>query len=286
MSDALAIVPRETVLRPVLPVGWDFERADREFDNLIKAWRRLTVEVLEKAFRIYLALSAPGQRVDLDADATRLPTWAEWCDQKGANRTTFYRHFIKLGWLQREEAETPLLPSMKYRVLYADPPWRYSKIQHGHEENKTVLENHYPTMADEDLLALPVADIAADEAVLFCWATAPRLPFALEVLAAWGFDYKENIVWDKVLHNVGHYISVRHEHLLIATRGSCMPDVKKLHDSVVSIERTEHSEKPAHFRDLIDKMYPKGKRVELFARKAAPGWDVWGNEVAGKRVVA
>jgi N6-adenosine-specific RNA methylase IME4 len=76
---------------------------------------------------------------------------------------------------------------------------------------------------------------------------------------------------------MGHYNSVRHEFLLICTKGSCTPDVPKLLDSVVSIERTEHSAKPKEFRDMIDMLYPVGERLEMFAREAYPGWDVWGN---------
>jgi N6-adenosine-specific RNA methylase IME4 len=86
------------------------------------------------------------------------------------------------------------------------------------------------------------------------------------------------MVWDKVKHNVGNYVSVRHELLLICTKGSCTPDVKKLDDSVYSEERTEHSKKPEYFRNLIDKIYPNGNRIELFARGKIAGWDVWGNE--------
>ena len=177
-------------------------------------------------------------------------------------------------------SKTPELPTDKYRVLYADPPWEYGNAQHGLEEQETVLETHYPTMSDGQLLAFPIWEIAADESVLFCWATSPRLPFAMQLISEWRFVYKAMFVWDKVKHNVGYYNSVRHELLLICTKGSCLPDVKELHDSVVTIERGEHSEKPAYFRELIDKMYPRGKRIELFARvPATDKWDVWGNEV-------
>ena len=78
---------------------------------------------------------------------------------------------------------------------------------------------------------------------------------------------------------MGHYNSVRHEFLLIATKGSCTPEIRKLFDSVVSVERTKHSEKPQIFRDIINTIYPNGKRIELFARQKTEGWDVWGNEV-------
>ena len=80
---------------------------------------------------------------------------------------------------------------------------------------------------------------------------------------------------------MGHYNSVRHEFLLLCTKGSCLPDVKTLIDSVQSIERSEqHSEKPEQFRTIIDTLYPKGKRLEMFSRKRAKGWDGYGNDAS------
>ena len=130
-----------------------------------------------------------------------------------------------------------------------------------------------------EICDLPISDLADDNAVLFMWTTSPILEESFSVVRSWGFRYKSSFVWDKVRHNMGHYNSVRHELLLICTRGSCQPDVPKLFDSVQSIERTEHSRKPEEFRTIIDTIYPHGRRIELFARSAAPGWDVWGNEV-------
>ena len=163
----------------------------------------------------------------------------------------------------------------KYRVIYADPPWSYSDRQDTGMLGGAV--KHYDTMPLEDICALPVP--AADDAVLFLWVTSPMLEDSFRVINAWGFKYKSSFVWDKVAHNMGHYNSVRHEFLLIATRGSCTPDVQRLFDSVVSIERTEHSRKPGKFRDMIDTLYPIGDRLELFAREASEGWDVWGDIV-------
>lgn len=163
----------------------------------------------------------------------------------------------------------------KYRVIYADPPWSYSDRQDTGMLGGAV--KHYDTMPLEDICALPVP--TADDAVLFLWVTSPMLEDSFRVINAWGFKYKSSFVWDKVAHNMGHYNSVRHEFLLIATRGSCTPDVQRLFDSVVSIERTEHSRKPGQFREMIDTLYPIGDRLELFAREAADGWDVWGDMV-------
>ena len=184
---------------------------------------------------------------------------------------------IKADLVERE------LPRGRYRVIYADPPWWYGTPQHGKNEQVTTLGTHYPSMKTGAICDLPVGDMAADNAVLFLWATSPLLFEAKAVIDAWGFTYKASIVWDKVLHNVGHYVSVRHEFLLICTRGSCLPDSDKLHDSVVSIERTAHSAKPEQFRDIIDEMYTpvKGDRLELFARAATPKhWASWGNQDA------
>jgi N6-adenosine-specific RNA methylase IME4 len=85
-------------------------------------------------------------------------------------------------------------------------------------------------------------------------------------------------VWDKIKHNKGHYNSVRHEFLLVCTKGSCVPDEAKLFDSVQSIEKTEHSQKPEEFREIIDTLYNKGRKIELFARKHTDNWDTWGFE--------
>jgi N6-adenosine-specific RNA methylase IME4 len=166
----------------------------------------------------------------------------------------------------------------KYRVIYADPPWAYATPQHSKEAQVTTLDTHYPSMATEDICKLPISDMCEDDAVLFMWGTSPLLRDAMQVIEAWGFTYKASMVWDKVKHNVGHYVSVRHEFLFIATRGSCTPDNKTLHDSVHTEERTEHSVKPEHFRTVIDDIYRIGNRIELFARRAAEGWDVWGNQ--------
>lgn len=167
----------------------------------------------------------------------------------------------------------------KYVVIYADPPWKYtSGDQHTDETQETVIGDHYPSMTIREICQLPVLQMASQDCVLFLWVTSPLLDESFEVIKAWGFDYKASMVWDKEAHNVGNYVSVRHEFLLICTRGDT-PKVHKLADSVYTETRTEHSRKPTYFRDLIDTMYPNGKRVELFARGDTPAhWDSWGNE--------
>jgi N6-adenosine-specific RNA methylase IME4 len=141
---------------------------------------------------------------------------------------------------------------------------------------------HYPPMSITALTALDIKSLALDNAVLFLWATSPLLPEGLALMKAWGFEYKASFIWNQVKHNFGHYNSVRHELLLLGTRGSCLPDNEKLHPSVVTMERSDnHSEKPSEFRDLIDSLYPRGERIELFARGPLPrNWQRWGADVA------
>lgn len=170
------------------------------------------------------------------------------------------------------------LPDAKYRVLYADPPWSYNDKADAGSVQSGGAEMHYPSMTIKELCDLPIPTICEDHAVLFLWVTSPLLFECAAVVKAWGFAYKASFVWDKVKHNMGHYNSVRHEFLLLCTKGSCTPDVVKLFDSVQSIEKTTHTTKPKQFREIIETLYPHGKRLELFARGQVEGWDVFGNQ--------
>lgn len=170
-----------------------------------------------------------------------------------------------------------------FRVLYADPPWLYNDSRIPESGALGKASRHYPSMSIEDLCKLPVAAHAHEDSVLFMWTTMPFLlqnPGPREVIEAWGFEYKSNIVWDKVLHNFGHYVGCHHEHLLICTRGSCLPDeLLPLEDSVQTIRRGDvHSEKPEDFRRIITKHYTRGPYLELFGRVPVEGWSVFGND--------
>lgn len=166
----------------------------------------------------------------------------------------------------------------KYQVIYADPPWVYdSTLPHKYGD----VQKHYQNMSIEDICNMPVNKISDKDCVLFIWVTSPKLPLVFDVIKAWGFEYKTSFVWDKIKHNVGYYNSVRHEFLLIAGKGKSTPtmDKKILHDSVISIERSDiHSKKPEEFRKLIEELYPNTQKIELFSRKVVKGWDNFGNQ--------
>jgi N6-adenosine-specific RNA methylase IME4 len=167
----------------------------------------------------------------------------------------------------------------KFRVIYADPAWSYNDKQDTPQLGGAA--KHYQTMSVEQICQLPVKEIAEKDSVLFLWVTSPLLEDSFKVINEWGFKYKTSFIWDKVKHNMGHYNSVRHEILLIATKGSCVPDNKRLYDSVQAIERNDnHSEKPIEFLNIIDDLYNYGNKLEMFCRNIKKSnWYGWGNEL-------
>lgn len=168
-----------------------------------------------------------------------------------------------------------LKTDIRYPVLYADPPWRYEYA----ESESRAIENQYPTMTLEDICALPVSNLATPDAILFLWATSPKLAESMRVIESWGFNYRTCAVWDKQKIGMGYYFRQQHELLLVATKGSIptpTPDTRP--PSVFSQSRSEHSAKPAQFAEWIEVMYPDLPRIELFCRSPREGWAVWGNQ--------
>ena len=181
----------------------------------------------------------------------------------------------------RKERESVLalklkdLPKKEYGVLYADPPWRFET--YSKKGSDRAAENHYPTMTDDEIIALGSRLPFAHECCLFLWATAPKLLSALAVMKAWGFEYKSFLAWDKKIAGTGHIVRSQVELLLIGTRGGIVPPMGM--PGLISVKRTVHSAKPDRIADLIEAQYPNLPKLEMFARRPREGWDVWGNEV-------
>lgn len=178
---------------------------------------------------------------------------------------------------RKTHQHTPDLPSSQYQVLYIDPPWRF----YGIIPAAMLAEAEYPTMTDDELVEFgtKVNEIAPDDAVIFMWTTNIKLPMAIELLKEWGFTHRGQIVWVKTRSaaNATDWLHLRHEILLIGSRGNLIP--METPPSVIEADTLRHSQKPAVFRQWIERMFPNHKRIELFARQPSDDWSVWGNEV-------
>lgn len=173
----------------------------------------------------------------------------------------------------------------KDQVIYADPPWAYRVWSK--KGNGRSAESHYPTMSIEEIADLPVKKLADENCALFLWVTFPLLKEIWKVIDAWGFTYKSvAFVWikqnkkaDSLFWGMGYWTRANAEICILATKGSPKRYSKRVHQVIVShIE--EHSKKPEEARRRIEQLMGDVPRIELFARRETPGWDVWGNEVA------
>jgi ParB/RepB/Spo0J family partition protein len=188
--------------------------------------------------------------------------------------------------LKRDERERELaikqvaLPSKRYGVIVADPEWRFEPWSRETGMDRAA-DNHYPTSCLEVIKARDVGSIAANDCVLFLWATIPMLPHALLVMSAWGFDYKSHYAWGKDKEGTGYWSREKHELLLIGTRGDIpCPAPGEQMPSLITAPRGEHSAKPECFLEMIERYFPMLPKIEL-NRRGAPrsGWDAWGNEL-------
>lgn len=159
-----------------------------------------------------------------------------------------------------------------FGCLYADPPWHFANTA-----TRGAAAQHYPTMALAELMALPVAQLAAPQSYLHLWTPNALLPEGLQLMAAWGFTYKTNRCWHKDRLGTGNHVRNTHELLLIGTRGTLSALVHDVPSCISLPRECEHSAKPALFRDDAARMSP-GPYLELFGRCPVPGWVVWGNE--------
>lgn len=160
----------------------------------------------------------------------------------------------------------------KFGTIYADPPWNYSN-----QSTRAATDNHYETMTVADIAAMPIKGLAADKAHLHCWTTNAFLFETKAIIEAWGFEYKGLHVWCKSQLGIGNYWRVSHEILLLGVRGG-LTAASRSETSWTVAGREGHSVKPEIFREKIQKLSP-GPYLELFARRAAPGWVSWGNEI-------
>lgn len=191
----------------------------------------------------------------------------------------------------------PPFPRKKFSVIYADPPWDYGgkmqfdksgKLEHNANLSKKVFISaanfQYPTVKTKDLMRIPISDIAEEDCLLFMWATSPHLAQAIELGEAWGFKYRTvAFVWDKMSHNPGQYTLSNTELCLVFKRGKIpTPRGSRNEQQLIRAPRSRHSEKPVEVLEAISRMFPTQNKIELFARRPAKGWSVWGLDLVMK----
>lgn len=177
------------------------------------------------------------------------------------------------------------LAGCRFATVLADPPWRFvNRTGKVAPEHRRL--SRYPTLTTEEICALPVADYLEATAHCYLWVPNALLPDGLEVLKAWGFQYKSNLIWHKVRKDggsdgrgVGFYFRNVTEIILFGTRGrnarTLPPGRRQV--NIISTRKREHSRKPDEQYDLIESCSP-GSYLELFGRGTRPGWTVWGNQ--------
>ena len=172
-----------------------------------------------------------------------------------------------------------------YRTIYADPPWQFqNRTGKVAPEHKRL--NRYETMTLEEIAQLPVSSIADQKSHLYLWVPNALLPEGLAVMKAWGFEYKTNLVWEKIRKDgqpdgrgVGFYFRNVTELLLFGIKGEKNRTLAPARSQVNLIRtmKREHSRKPDEIISLIESCSP-GPYLELFARGDRAGWDMWGNQ--------
>ncbi len=173
----------------------------------------------------------------------------------------------------------------KYKTIYADPPWQFqNRTGKVAPEHKRL--NRYETMTLSEIKQLPVSEAADDKSHLYLWVPNALLPEGLEVMKAWGFEYKTNIIWEKVRKDgmpdgrgVGFYFRNVTEILLFGIKGdkNRTLDAGRSQVNLIRAMKREHSRKPDEFIPLIESC-SSGPFLELFARGSRTGWDMWGNQ--------
>jgi N6-adenosine-specific RNA methylase IME4 len=177
------------------------------------------------------------------------------------------------------------LPSKKYSIIYADPPWSF-RVWSDKGKGRSA-EKHYKTMTKKDIQDLPVKDICDKNCVLFLWVTFPCLEEGIELIRAWGFQYKTcAFTWAKknkfcngFFVGMGYYTRSNSEICLLATRGKPLKRISKSVRQLVVEKVRDHSRKPDSVRTRIVELFGDIPRIELFAREKIDGWDAWGDEV-------
>lgn len=189
---------------------------------------------------------------------------------------------------QRSEIASNLISTCqgkRFSTILADPPWQFQN-RTGKVAPEHQRLNRYPTMVLDDIKTIPVSEVADDCAHLYLWVPNALLPEGLEVMKAWGFQYKSNLIWHKIRKDggsdgrgVGFYFRNVTEVILFGVRGKNARTLAPGRSQVnmMQTQKREHSRKPDEQYKLIEACSP-GPYLEMFSRGVRKNWTVWGNQ--------
>lgn len=213
-------------------------------------------------------------------------------EEKQAKRDEVARQYAERTTLGCNVTDLEILAEQgkRFGVIYADPPWEF-RVWSGAGKDRSA-DNHYKTGGLDAIKALPVEALAAENCALLMWAVMPELPGALEVIKAWGFQYKTvGFTWVKqnksgegLFWGMGYWTRANAEVCLLATKGKPERIAKDVHQVLLS-PIMDHSRKPDEFHERIERLLP-GPYLEVYARRPRKGWTVWGNEIPRESFVA
>ncbi|MDO3166674.1 MT-A70 family methyltransferase [Mycobacteroides abscessus subsp. abscessus] len=165
----------------------------------------------------------------------------------------------------------PIPAPQRYRTILADPPWDT------HQRGSRGAIRHYPLLSLDQIKAMPVSDLAAEDAHLWLWVTNATLRDGYDVMAAWGFTPRSPLTWCKPRLGLGNYLRNSTEHLLLGTRGDA-PVRFRAQPTWLFAPVQDHSHKPEEVYEVIERL-SDGPYLELFARRPRHGWHAWGNQL-------
>jgi N6-adenosine-specific RNA methylase IME4 len=161
----------------------------------------------------------------------------------------------------------------RFGCIYADPPWLYNN-----QATRAATSNHYPGMTVDKICALPIRQLAADDAHLHLWITNAFLFETPKIFQAWGFEFLTTFVWGKLQMGLGNYWRNAHEFMVTGVRGNANRSQDDPPESFLLHKRARHSKKPDAVREIVQRS-SKGPYLEVFGREPVAGWTVWGNEI-------
>lgn len=173
------------------------------------------------------------------------------------------------------------LPAHHFNFIAIDPPWGFELYSDLGDEKSAAA--HYSLMSDWEILNLPVMELAEPNALLYAWAPAPRLDFAIDAVKAWGFTFRSLLMWRKLTVNgkprwgPGYRVRTTAEPIIVATIGN--PQQSWVPPTHLDGVAREHSRKPEEFYAMCERVMPRARRADIFSRETRPGWTSFGDQL-------